>query len=160
MSLADLLILVLVALGVVWAFLRYTPSDSHDWHVDPLSVRKSRRPNHLLLREDGPYLPMPPHQVAARLEAVALHTPRTTAFAGEGFQRTWITRSAVLGLPTFTSFRLIPEDAGTRVAVYARSRYLSYLPASERARVEGWLATLKSAIVTEDGAPPKPPHAL
>lgn len=159
MSLFDLLILLLVALAVVWAFLRYTPSDSHDWHVDPMTVRKPVRPNHFLRRQDGPFLPLPPAQVAARLEALALHTPRTEPFAGEGFHRTWITRS-VLGLPTFTSIRLISEGEGTRVAVYARARYLPGLPRVERARVEGWLETLASATRAEAGGVPVPPHAL
>jgi len=159
MSLSDLLILLIVALAVIWAFLRYTPSDSHDWHVDPLSVRKPVRPNHFLRREDGPLLPLTPSQVAARLEAVARHTPRTEPFAGEGFHRTWITRS-VMGLPTFTSIRLIPEGEGTRVAVYARARYLPGLPAAERARVEGWLETLRTATQAEAHGIPVPPHVL
>ncbi|WP_128254251.1 DUF1499 domain-containing protein [Falsirhodobacter deserti] len=161
MSLADFLILLLVALLVIWAFLRYTPSDSQDWHVDPMTVRKPSRPNHLLLRDDGPLLPLPPHQVAARLEAVARHTPRTKMFAGEGFHRTWITRSAVLGLPTFTSVRLIPDGQGTRVTVHARARYLPRLPQAERSRVESWLEELRNITqpTGADGVPPAPPHA-
>ncbi|MDH2325873.1 DUF1499 domain-containing protein [Cereibacter sp. SYSU M97828] len=138
MSFPDLLILFLVAIAIGWAFLRYTPSDSQDWHVDPVTVRKSRRPNNLLVTK---HVALPPDQAAARLEALALATPRTSHFAGEGFHRTWITLSA-LGLPTFTSVRLVPENGGTKVVVYARARYLSRLPGSQKARVKGWLAQL------------------
>ncbi|WP_052362602.1 hypothetical protein [Falsirhodobacter sp. alg1] len=162
MSVFDILILLAVALIVVWAFLRYTPSDSQDWHVDPLTVRKPHRPNHLLIKEDGPFLPLPPDQIAARLEAVANHTPRTEFFAGEGFHRTWITRSPVMGLPTFTSIHLLPENGGTRVSVYARARYLPGLPAAERDRVEAWIDTLRTTLqpMEQGAAAPIPPHAL
>ncbi|QUS35679.1 DUF1499 domain-containing protein [Falsirhodobacter algicola] len=155
MSFADVLTLLAVAVAVLWAFLRYAPSDSHEWHVDPDTVRRPARPNHMLLRGEGVFLPVPPDQVAARLEAVARHTPRTAPFAGEGFHRTWITRSALLGLPTFTSVRLRPAEGGTRMTVFVRARFLPSLPAAERARAEGWIATLQSSLPAE-GAPPAP----
>ncbi len=138
MSFLDAVVILLVAAAVAWAFLRYTPSDSQDWHVDPATVRKSRRPNNLLLRKQ---VALPPDQVAAQLEAEALATPRTKAFAGEGFHRTWITRSP-LGIPTFTSVRLVAEGGGTLVIVYARARYLSRLPSAEKARVKAWMAAI------------------
>lgn len=155
MSFADLLVLLAVALLAAWAILRYTPSDSQDWHVDPLTVRKPHRPNHVLLRQDGPFIALPPDQVAARLDALTRQTPGTEAFAGEGFHRTWITRAGVLKLPTFTSIRLIPEDGGTRVTIYARARYFPDLPQRERDRVGAWIAAL-TALVPRNAAEPPP----
>ncbi len=157
MSIADLLVLLAVALLAAWAILRYTPSDSQDWHVDPLTVRKPHRPNHILFRQDGPFIALPPDQVAARLDALTRQAPGTEPFAGEGFHRTWITRAGFLRLPTFTSVRLIPEGGGTRITIYARARYFPDLPAREKARVNGWIAALTSLVPSDAAAPPPMP---
>jgi uncharacterized protein (DUF1499 family) len=143
----DALILLGIVALALWAFVRFAPSDPADWHVDPAEVAAPAKPNRWLIREGGDappvILPEPPDQVAARLDAIARATPRTELLAGEGFHKTWITRSKTVGFPDYTSIRLEPEGQGTRLTLFARSRFGSSDFGVNRARAEDWLAQLQ-----------------
>ena len=68
-------------------------------------------------------LAQPPAEVAARLEAIALATPRTVRVAGEGLWVTYVTRSALWGFPDYTSVKVVPDGAGSVVTIFARARF-------------------------------------
>ena len=141
-----LILLAAVILGGL-AFIRFAPSDVADWHVDPLTVAKPKSANHWLIRDGGDapavMLPDAPDQVAARLDAIARATPGTELLAGEGFRKTWITRSKWMGFPDYTSVRLEPEGQGTRLTLFARARFGESDLGVNRKRAESWLARLQ-----------------
>jgi uncharacterized protein (DUF1499 family) len=142
---AILITLLVVALGIT-AFIRFAPSDPADWHVDPLTVTKPGKPNNWLIRDGGDapavILPDTPDQVMAKLDAIARADPRTILLAGEGFHKTWITRSARMAYPDYTSVRLEPSGKGTKLSLFARSRFGASDFGVNRARAEKWLAQL------------------
>ena len=136
---------ILALLGFA-AWVRLAPSDPAAWHVDPETVTDRGARNSYLLAAGGDAapleVPLPPDQVAARLEAIALSTPRTTRLAGQGDFVTYITRSAAFSFPDYTSVRILPTATGSQVLIFARSRFGDSDLGVNRARVESWLARL------------------
>ncbi|MEH6773014.1 MAG: DUF1499 domain-containing protein [Cereibacter changlensis] len=141
-----LIALALLVLGFA-LYVRAAPSDAPDWHVDPQTVTAHSKLNSWLIAPGGDMEPvlfdLPPDQIAAKLEAVAAATPRTALLAGEGFHKTWVTRSALWGFPDYTSVWLAPTEAGgTSLSLYARSRFGKGDMGVNRQRVDAWLADL------------------
>lgn len=133
--------------GAFGAYVRLAPSDPAVWHVDPLTVARPATPNFYLLREgdgDGAplVLPLPPDQAAAKVQAVALATPRTQVLAGQGDWVTYVTRSALWGFPDYTSVRVVAVDGGSQIVMFARSRFGKGDMGVNRARVEDWAKRL------------------
>lgn len=143
---ADIVIILAAAVLALLLFVRFAPSEPADWHADPLTVVKPARPNHWLIRDGGDapaiLLPQPPDQVMARLDSIARATPRTRLLAGQGFHKTWRTRSAVFGFPDYTSIRVEPAGQGTRLTLFARARFGSSDFGVNRKRAEDWIAQL------------------
>ena len=79
-------------------------------------------------------------ELLARLDAVALATPRTTRLAGsvEEGRITWVTRSAAWGFPDFTT----AEAGADGLAVEARSRFGQSDMGVNAARLTDWLLQL------------------
>ncbi|MCF1709878.1 DUF1499 domain-containing protein [Tabrizicola sp. J26] len=140
-------IALVVVVGAFGAYVRLAPSDPAVWHVDPLTAAKPATPNFYLLREgDGDaaplFLPLPPDQAAAKVQAVAMATPRTQVLAGQGDWVTYVTRSALWGFPDYTSVRVVPAAGGSQVVIFARSRFGKGDLGVNRARVEDWAKRL------------------
>ena len=135
---------IMAALGPL-AYIRLAPSDA-SWHVIPANVPMSTRPNHWLVSPNSYDQPVmilaPPDAVAARLAAIAMATPRTKLLAGQGRHTTWITRSAIMGYPDYTTVLIAPTATGSEVTIYARSRFGHSDFGVNRTRVEGWLSQL------------------
>jgi len=130
---------LLAALVIFAAFVRLAPSDPALWHVAPLaqgaegSVVAEKGAASLRLAGDGAAL-------LARLDDIALATPRTTRLAGsvaEG-RITWITRSAVWGFPDYTTAEAGPEG----LVVQARLRFGRDDMGVNAARLQDWQASL------------------
>jgi len=140
------LALLVVAGFALW--VRTAPSDPDDWHVDPLTVTERGKLNSFLLAEGGDApalrLAMAPAEAAARLEALALATPRTRLLAGQGEFVTYMTRSWLWGFPDYTSVRIIPVAGGCEIAIFARSRFGESDLGVNRKRVEDWVRQLAS----------------
>ena len=135
----------LLALAVIAAFAAYVrlaPSDPARWHVSP--------------RADGPWgevvagrasatlrLPLEsgdPNTLLARLDAIALATPRTRRLAGtvtEG-RITWITRSALWGFPDYATAEVQPDG----LHIFARLRFGGGDSGVNAARLRDWLSQL------------------
>lgn len=130
---------LLAALVIFAAFVRLAPSDPALWHVAPLaqgaegSVVAEKGAASLRLAGDGAAL-------LARLDDIALATPRTTRLAGsvaEG-RITWITRSAFWGFPDYTTAEAGPEG----LVVQARLRFGRDDMGVNAARLQDWQASL------------------
>jgi uncharacterized protein (DUF1499 family) len=137
---------IIAALGVL-AYIRLAPSDAAQWHVIPADIPISTRPNHWLVSPTGYDRPVmilaPPDAVAAKLAAIAMATPRTELLAGQGVHTTWITRSAIMGYPDYTTILIAPTATGSEVSIYARSRFGRSDFGVNRARVESWIKQLQ-----------------
>ncbi len=134
---------LLVALVAFAAYVRLAPSDPGRWHVAPVAdgpvgevvVAGLNRATLRLAPEAGASA-----ELLARLDAVALATPRTTRLAGsvEEGRITWVTRSAAWGFPDYTT----AEAGADGLAVEARSRFGQSDMGVNAARLTDWLLQL------------------
>lgn len=152
---AMILLLVLLALALLLAWVRFAPSEPGRWHVDPLEAQSPGEGGWLVRPEGGqavaPVWPVTPGDLLERLDAVAMETPRTERLAGgPGSGRiTYVTRSRLFGFPDYTTVAALPADGGATLAILARLRFGRGDMGVNRARVEGWLAELDRRIAAE-----------
>ena len=144
LGLVAALFALLLAGAALW--VRLAPSDTALWHVDPATVSNRGPRNSYLLAPGGDAEPLrlalPPAEAAARIDAVALATPRTTRLAGQGGFATYVTRTALVGFPDYTSVLIRPAEGGSEILIFARSRFGDSDLGVNRARVEDWIARL------------------
>lgn len=134
-------ILGLLALGAVggMAYVRLAPSDPARWHID---LGAGGLPNHAHVfcirpgsRYDGQ---VDPKVLLARLDAIAMATPRTERVAGsaEEGRITWVTRSALIGFPDYTTAQAMD---GQSLCVAGRQRFGSQDWGVNARRIGGWM---------------------
>lgn len=130
---------LLAALAVFAGYVRLAPSDPARWHAMPPVdgpagvVVPGTGSATLRLAGDGAAL-------LARLDAVAMATPRTRRLAGsvgEG-RITWVTRSALWGFPDYTTAEVLPDG----LQVLARLRFGKSDLGVNAARLRAWAAAL------------------
>lgn len=125
---------LLVVLGLGAAYVRLAPSDPARWHVvRDIAADRDLEGGVLRRVETGA-------DGLARLDKVARAWPRTRILAGsvdEGMI-TYVTRSAVLGFPDYTTVRQVEG----RLEVNARLRFGRSDFGVNRARIEAWLAQI------------------
>jgi len=127
---------VLVAIIVVgMGYIRLAPSDPARWHVAP-DVRENADLTHGVKRviAAGP-------AALGQLDAIIRESPRTRVLAGsvEEGMITYVTRTAVMGFPDYTTI----QAAGDQVQIYGRLRFGRSDLGVNRNRVDGWLAMLE-----------------
>lgn len=138
--------LVLVTAGLM-AWVRLAPTDAARWHVDPAAAMPEM--GRFVLRPrggdmDSPVLPLSPAAALAALDQVARAWPRTQVVAGsvaEG-RITYVTRSALMGYPDFTTVTALPAEGGAQFAILARQRFGLKDFGVNETRVRAWLAAL------------------
>ncbi|MCB1363344.1 MAG: DUF1499 domain-containing protein [Rhodobacteraceae bacterium] len=121
-----------VALG----YVRLAPSGVADWHVAPPAGETGAVENGVLrMARTGP-------DGLARFDRIARATPRTRVLAGsvETGMLTYITRSAAIGFPDYTTAR---QD-GDQLVIWARQRFGRSDFGVNRRRVDGWLDALQA----------------
>ena len=138
--------LLAALLAGVMAWVRTAPSDPARWHVDPgaaLAADCTVRTGAGDARA-ACILPGTPAEVLARLDAVALATPRTARLAGspEEGRITWVTRSALWGFPDYTTAAARAEGDATRLDIHARLRFGQSDLGVNAARLGDWLTRL------------------
>lgn len=140
--------MLLVALALLVAggagYIRFAPSDPARWHMAPrLKALDGAQPGAVLVVSGGAAvnLAVPdPAAALARLDAIALATPRTQRLAGSVSEDriTWITRSRFWGFPDYTTAEVTPDG----LLIYARQRFGSQDWGVNAARLQDWLAQL------------------
>jgi Protein of unknown function (DUF1499) len=137
--------LVLVALLGGMAWVRLAPSDPGKWHVD-LAAQEFQAPANahvFCIRPDNRFGPIvgDPADLLARLDAIALATPRTKRLAGSAAEGriTWVTRSALMGFPDYTTAQVMP---GPGLCVMGRQRFGSEDLGVNAARIGAWMQEL------------------
>lgn len=129
----------------MFAYVRLAPSDPQRWHrqASVAGVETTKMKNGYLWRKvlegDG----ADPLQA---LDQVALATPRTSHLAGsvEEGQITYVTRTAVVGFPDYTTIGIYQAPDRQRfLEVYGRLRFGRSDLGVNAKRIKGWVSTLK-----------------
>lgn len=133
--LSTVIVLGLLAVLALGAYVRLAPSDPAHWHVLPDGVEEGTGDGYALRRIEAT-----PETLAA-LDEIARATPRTTVLAGsvEDGMVTYVTRSALMGFPDYTTVSLTD---GT-LTLYARLRFGQSDLGVNAARLEAWLTALE-----------------
>ncbi|MCF8484851.1 MAG: DUF1499 domain-containing protein [Rhodobacteraceae bacterium] len=139
-------VLGIAVLGAM-AYVRLAPTNTAQWHsapapslwdqsspwdqVVPLTGAASLR----LSDQKGA-----PTALLAKIDAIAMATPRTTRLAGSvgDGMITWQTRSALWGFPDFTTAEVRPDG----LYLYARLRFGTEDLGVNAKRLTAWLAAL------------------
>ncbi len=124
----------LALLIAAMVYIRLAPSDPTRWHNPPqVSENKDFKAGVKRLISPGP-------DGLARLDEIAMSTPRTSVLAGsvEDGMVTYITRSAVFGFPDYTTVQQVGDD----LQIYARLKFGRSDTGVNRARIEQWIAGL------------------
>ena len=136
---AALLAAAILAFGL---WVRLAPSDPAVWHVAPVATGPwdvvQPLTNGATLRLSA--TKGAPDALLARLDAVAMASPRTARLAGsvaEG-RITWVTRSALWGFPDYTTAEQRPDG----LYIQARQRFGNDDWGVNTARLRDWLARL------------------
>ena len=143
------LIAGLVALGILGLVLwvRFAPSDPERWHVSPALYGWDQGGpwDEVVPLTGGASLRLSadrgaPADLLARLDAVAMATPRTIRLAGSVSDGliTWQTRSALWGFPDYTT----AEVRADGLYIHARLRFGREDMGVNAARLTDWLARL------------------
>ncbi|MBK5926067.1 DUF1499 domain-containing protein [Rhodobaculum claviforme] len=148
-----LAILALLGVAGVMLYIRFTPSDPADWHVDPRAVSRPDTPNSWLIRPVGgdavaPEFMLGAQELAQVVDAVIRAQPRTRPLAGsvEEGQLTYVTRTPLMGYPDYVSVRVFPTGAGAGLAVFSRSRFGHSDLGTNRKRLEDWMREIEAAV--------------
>ncbi|MDP3196540.1 DUF1499 domain-containing protein [Tabrizicola sp.] len=131
---------LLAAVLVFAVCVRLAPSDPARWHVAPAAEGPSGTVSAgegwaSLRLEAGDA-----RALLARLDAIAIASPRTTRLAGsvEAGRITWITRSALWGFPDYTT----AEARADGLYLYARLRFGRGDMGVNATRLRDWQAAL------------------
>ncbi len=144
-------VLVLIAVAGLAAWVRLAPFDPAVWHEAlPTDTRALEGDCAAGVQQGAKgavaacILPMPPQEVLARLDAIALATPRTRRLAGspEEGRITWETRSALWGFPDYTTAQAGASGTGARLDIRARQRFGTEDWGVNAGRLRDWLAKL------------------
>ena len=143
---------IIASLGLL-AYIRLAPSDPAVWHVSPVTAAEVGQGSCLdaiATQTNGARVacisPDSPETVLARLDQTALASPRTTRLAGmpdtgriTTGRITWITRTALMGYPNYTTAEVSQTPLGSRLDIYARQRFGGSDFGVNAARLRAWL---------------------
>ena len=149
-----LAIIVLAAAGMI--YVRVAPLDAGTWHVDPVTAPTPETPNSFRVRAPGatagaeemvsPIYAVPPAELMAAFDRMALAQPRTERLAGTPDGQDFVTcvqRTALVAYPDYVSVRAVPVGEGqSALVILSRSRFGKSDLGVNRARVTQWLGAL------------------
>lgn len=144
----TLVVLILIVAAGAMAFVRLAPTDPDVWHMslDPRPLDMATpSPDKVTALPNGGYVdltaaPDQTQALLAKLDGIALATPRTLRIAGsaETGRITWQTRSAFWGFPDYTTAESTPNG----VTLYARQRFGKGDWGVNAARLTAWISAL------------------
>ena len=138
---------LIAALGLL-AYIRLAPSDPAVWHISPVTAAEAgqgRCLDAITTQTNGARVaclsPDTPETLLSKLDAIALATPRTTRLAGtpQSGRITWVTRTALMGYPDYTTAEATVTPQGTRLDIFARQRFGKADFGVNAARLTVWL---------------------
>lgn len=150
-----LLVLVLLAAGAM-LYVRFAPLDAPTWHVDPVTAPTPQSPNSFRVLAPGgtpgpqemlsPVYAVPPAELMAAFDRMALAQPRTLRLEGtpDGTTHvTYVQRTPLVAYPDYVSVRAVPVGEGqSALVILSRSRFGESDLGVNRARIAQWLEAL------------------
>jgi uncharacterized protein (DUF1499 family) len=132
---------LLVALLGFGVYVRLAPSDPARWNVDPALGAQGRNSHVAKV-----FLPLPPAEALAAFDKVAMAEPRTIRLAGspEEGRITYVSRSKLWSFPDYTTVGTVPDDGGTWLLIWGRSRFGDGDLGVNAARIKRWVEALPS----------------
>ena len=132
-----ILIVLLTGFIGLGLYVRFAPSDPARWHAMPREMEDrdlEGGAKRVIEAAEGDL---------ARLHSIALATPRTRVLAGsvEEGMITYVTRSRVFGFPDYTTV----QQEAVLIKIHARLRFGKLDMGVNAARVDAWLAALRSS---------------
>ncbi|MGO4909660.1 DUF1499 domain-containing protein [Pseudorhodobacter sp. W20_MBD10_FR17] len=136
------LAVILIVVAGFAAYVRFAPSDSARWNVDPTAAYVGDQgATEIITQINGATLRIPASDgLLARLDAIAMASPHTARLAGSVDQGriTWVTRSALWGFPDYTTAQTNADG----LYIHARLRFGKSDLGVNAARLKDWLAKL------------------
>ena len=138
---------IIAALGLL-AYIRLAPSDPALWHVSPVTAAQAGQGpclDTITTQTNGARAAClsldTPETILSKLDQTALATPRTTRLAGtpQSGRITWITRTALIGFPDYTTAEASQTPTGTRLDIHARLRFGGSDFGVNTSRLRAWL---------------------
>ncbi len=138
---------IIAALGLL-AYIRLAPSDPAVWHASPVTAAEAGQGpclDAITTQTNGARAAClstdTPETLLSKLDAIALATPRTTRLAGtpQSGRITWVTRTALIGFPDYTTAEVTQTQTGTRLDIHARQRFGRADLGVNTARLKAWL---------------------
>jgi hypothetical protein len=133
---------IVAALGMM-AYIRLAPSDPADWHIDMAAPGFAPGGDWASFcpAPGSRFAPANPVVTLAELDAVAMASPYTTRLAGSPADGriTWITRSALMAYPDYTTAQILDTPEGPRLCILARQRFGIEDFGVNATRITGWM---------------------
>lgn len=138
------MLLMIVISGLI--YIRAAPHNTTAEHVIPPIGAEPDAPD--IMEGSAVYAQVftaPPADLLARLNTIALATPRTSVLAGSvsGGMITYVTRSRVFGFPDYTTVEVIEDEVGSRATLYGRLRFGKSDFGVNSQRISGWLQAVQ-----------------
>ncbi len=131
------------------AWVRLAPSDPARWNTDP-RLAQAGASGFVVNPEAGNIpgivYPVSPESLMTRVTAIAAKWPRTRLLARDGNRATWISRTALMGYPDYTTIEAEPAPGGARLIVNARQRFGRGDFGVNADRVRAWLKALEAGF--------------
>lgn len=142
-----ILLILMMIVGLGW--IRYAPTDSDDWHVDPAEVDDPGPRGYRVIGRDAPRVPGHPDDVLEALIEIAGDEPRVRVLEGDVDEGmiTWVARTKWMGFRDYVTIKATDEGSETKVSIASRSRYnVGSDLGVNRDRIERWLAELEFVL--------------
>jgi len=143
------IILTTVAIAML-VYVRIAPDTVERWHLDPETVKPTRRPNHYRLVGD---------QAETLDISQAILTEIILDYVGDqdgvsllantndGQLITFVQRSKLIGYPDYITFKITPQGDSTQLSVFSRSRYGYRDFGVNKSRAEAWMHAVRGLCV-------------
>jgi hypothetical protein len=133
---------IIAALGLM-VYIRLAPTEPADWHIDMAAPGFAPGGNWASFcpAPGSRFAPANPVATLAALDTVAMASPNTTRLAGNPADGriTWMTRSALMAYPDYTTAQILATPEGPRLCILARQRFGVEDFGVNGARITGWM---------------------
>ena len=146
-KLRIILLVLLIVIGGFLGYVRLAPSDPQEWHKQAYPSGMGDIPSSAGFIWRAPLADEGKDRLN-RLDQIIMSTPRTTRLAGsvDTGKITYVTRSAVIGFPDYTTigvYQGLIEDSDIRyLEINGRLRFGHSDFGVNAKRIKGWLAQL------------------
>ncbi len=139
------ILVVACAILALNLYIRFSPNDPEEWHLEPAEVDHPGRSGVRLIGRDAPRFPGDPDLVLQTFADIAAEERNMRLLDGsldEGMM-TFVKRTPVWGFPDLVTVMAVDEGAETKLSIVARSRFGSYDWGKNAARLDRWLQEMR-----------------